>query len=219
MRCASVHKAYCIIPVLLLSVILAGCQKRVTVAPSRQWTCDEKADMAIKKGDYQSGMRLHRRILEKDPHHALASYHLGYAYGQLGQHTQEVHYYEQAVSEGYDQDADLFYNLGMAYGELNMPPKAVSAFKRAVALNPESCEYHYGLAIAYRVNSNTASAEDAFLKAIEIDPNYLDARWDLGLLYVDSGHLAKARHQLRKILAIDPSHHRAKELLNRIGGK
>lgn len=203
----------------MIAIFFAGCSKRILSNSSPQWTCNASADAALQKGDYQSGIRLHQRILEKDSHHALALYHLGYAFGQLGDQKQEVFWYEKAVSEGYVQDADLFYNLGMAYGESNFPEKAVAAFNRAVALDPENAEYHYGLALAHRVNSDAASAEVELRKTIEIDPDYLDARWDLSLLYIDSGHLSKARDQLRRILEIDPSHQRAKELLNTIETK
>ena len=202
---------------VMAAVILGGCQKGGISKPSPQWICDEKADTALQTGDLESGIRLNRRILEKDPHNALAWYHLGYAYGQTGNHQLELACYEKAASAGYNRDPDLFYNLGMAYGELNRVPEAVSAFKTAVALNPESPEYHFGLGLAYTAGSDGGSAEREFLEAISIDSDHAAARFELSLLYVDSGKLPKARDQLKKILETNPSHQNARELLNRIG--
>ncbi|MBW1959946.1 MAG: tetratricopeptide repeat protein [Deltaproteobacteria bacterium] len=178
--------------------------------------CNERADEALKNKDYETGILLHQQLIERQPDNALALYHLGYAYGQTGDRKQEVYYYEKAISEGLNRNAELFFNLGMAYGELNMIPKAISAFKSAVQLNPKSADNHFGLAQAYEANADFASAEIEFLEAIEIDPKHLDARLYLSILYVDRGYFTKARSQLKKILEIDPEHQIARRMLNSI---
>ena len=41
----------------------------------KTWTCDNEADDAMKRNDYEAGILLHERLLEKEPENALALYH------------------------------------------------------------------------------------------------------------------------------------------------
>lgn len=196
----------------------AGCSKgalEARPALEKTWTCDKAADDAMQRQDYEAAIPLHQRLLEKEPANALALYHLGYAYGRMNNHVEEVSYYEKAIALGFKQDG-IFFNLGMAYGELNQIEKSIRAFKKALDIDPNSADNHFGLAIAYQMSVADKLAEKEFLKAIEIDPGHVDARLYLSLLYTDMGELGKACEQLRKILEIDPTHPGAREFLERI---
>ncbi|HID29111.1 MAG TPA: hypothetical protein EYP19_03805, partial [Desulfobacterales bacterium] len=81
-------------------LVSAGCSKGVfgrSTAMDKTWTCDKEADDAMQQGAYGSGVLLHKRFLQKEPENALALYHLGYAYGQTGDHPKEVFHYEKAI--------------------------------------------------------------------------------------------------------------------------
>ena len=196
----------------------AGCSKGIFAkkpVPEKTWTCDKEADEAMKRHDYEAAILLHQRLLENEPANGLALYHLGYAYGQTGDHGKEVLYYEKAMALGFKED-NIFFNLGMAYGELNQIKNSIRAFNKALDINPDSAENHFGLAFAYQRSVADKLAEKEFLKAIEIDPVHVDARLYLSLLYADMGQLQKAAVQLQKILEIDPTNRRAREFLKRI---
>jgi tetratricopeptide (TPR) repeat protein len=182
----------------------------------KTWSCDNSADEAMKRQDYEAAISLHDRILENQPENALAQYHLGYIYGQTEDHLKEVSYYENALSLGF-RSGQFFYNLGMAYGELNEIEKSVNAFKKALEIDPDSADYHFGLAMAYdKSGIADKSAEKEFLKAIKIDSKFVDARLYLSMLYADWGELHKAAEQLRKILEIDPGNVQVLKFLERI---
>ena len=169
--------------------------------------------------DYQAGILRHERVLEKDPTNALALYHLGYAYGQIGDHEKEVFYYEKAIALGFNTD-HIYFNLGMAYGELNEIEKSISAFKKSLEINPESSDTHFELAMAYYQKGFADKlAEEELLKAIDIEPTHMEARLFLSILYADRGETQKACHQLREILKVDPTNARALELLENIEGE
>ena len=196
----------------------AGCSREILVKEpvlEKTWTCDKEADDAMKRNNYEAGILLHQRFLEKEPGNGLALYHLGYAYGQTGNHMMEVFYYERAVDLGFRKDR-IFFNLGMTYGELNQVENSIRAFKKALDINPHSAEAHFGLALAYQMSVVDNLAEEEFLKAIELDPTHVDARLYLSNLYADMGALQKAAEQLRNILEIDPTDRRAREFLERI---
>ena len=195
-----------------------GCARREVVEEpvlAKRWTCDKKADEALKRHDYEEGIRLHREFLEAEPGNALALYHLGYAYGHTGDHEREVFFYERAAALGFEED-NIFFNLGMAYGELNRIEEAIKALQKALDIDPDSADNHFGLALAYQRSVADRLAEEEFLKAIEIDPSHVDARLYLSMLYADRGEMQKAASQLRDILKIDPSNSGAREFLNRI---
>ena len=200
-------------------LVFAGCSKSLFVkSPNleKTWICNEKADDAMQRQDYGAGILLHQRFLKNEPENALALYHLGYAYGQAGDHLKEVLYYENAIALGFGKDR-IFSNLGMAYGELNEWEKSIRAFKKAVDIDPDSADNHFGLAMAYQGSSADSLAEEEFLKALEIDPGHLDALLYLSMLYTDMGELQRARELLRKILEIDPSNRTAREFLESVG--
>ena len=217
-RIFQVFYLYSIIFFLVGLISGAACSNKFLekgLTPEKQWTCDKAADEAMKHHDYQGAILLHQRLLEKEPSNGLALYHLGYAYGQTGDHQKEAMYYERAIDLGFKKDS-IFFNLGMAYGELNQMENSVYAFKEALHFNPNSADNHFGLALAYQKNLADTLAEEEFLKAIKIDPNHLDSRLYLSLLYADMGELKRACNQLRKILEIDPAHREAYEFLKRI---
>ena len=196
----------------------AGCSKVLSgksAEPVKGWTCNKEADEAMKRNDYEAGISLHERFLEKEPENALALYHLGYAYGQIGEHLREVSYYEKAIALGFREEG-MFFNMGMTYCEIGKAEKATSAFKEALRINPGSADNHFGLGMAYHITVTNGLAEEELLKAIEIDPRHADARLLLSLLYADWGELQKAADQLRRVLEIDPTNDRARKFLERI---
>lgn len=195
-----------------------GCSKSLLGKrnePGKGWACDKEADEAILHNDYEAGILLHQRLLEREPENALALYHLGYAYGQTGDHLREVSYYENAIAHGFREES-IFFNMGMAYCELHKTPKAIRAFKEGLGIYPDSADNHFGLGLAYQVRLANSLAEKEFLEAIKIDPKHVDARLSLSILYVDWGELQKAEGQLRKVLEIDPTNERAWRFLERI---
>jgi tetratricopeptide (TPR) repeat protein len=197
----------------------AGCSQKIAERRSdhgRTWSCNDEADRAMYLQDYQAGILRHERVLEQDPTNALALYHLGYAYGQIGDHRKEVLYYEKAIALGFNTD-HVYINLGKAYSELSEIEKSISAFKKSLEINPESSDTHFELAMAYYQKGFADKlAEEEFLKAIDIEPTHIDARLFLSILYADRGEIQKACHQLREILKVDPTNAKARGLLENI---
>jgi len=202
-----------------LSVYMGmGCSQTVLINESEvkhKMICNERADKALMSEDYETAIALHERILEKDPHNGLETYHLGYLYGQLGNHSEEVFYYEKAIDLGFKEDR-IFLNLGMAYGELGQLDRAIGAFKQDLVSNADSTEAHLALAMAYQKVSARDLAEKECLEAIRLDPKNLDARFLLTMLYLGRDEFEKASKQLRQILAIDPTHEGARRYLEDI---
>ncbi len=98
--------------------------------------------------NYPQAVRLHLRVLAEHPDNALGHYHLGFAYGMLGDHAQELVQYRKAVDLGLKR-WDLFVNLGLANFEAGDLEAAAAALTEAVALQPNRPEPHFNLGLVY----------------------------------------------------------------------
>jgi len=213
-------KLQCLIAVLVWTgwIALSACATTPRpqggeVGPS--WTCDEEADRALSEGDLERGIQLHEAFLETHPDDALALYHLGFAYGQSGNHEREIACYERAAALGFSKGG-LFFNLGMAYGEIGKPRKAVAAFQRAIQTDARNADYRMGLGLALEKTGDMEGAARSLEEALRLDPSLSDARWYLARIRVETGRHDEAEAQLRELLRIDPGHPWARELLRKL---
>ena len=182
--------------------------------PHGGWKRHEQADRALMEGGFDLAIALYKRFIQDNPGNGLAWYHLGYAYGHVGQHTQEVACYEKAIGLGF-QRKDVYFNLGMAYLDVGDPNKSIDAFNTTLKMDKKSADSYFGLAVAHQRNGNGDIAEEQLLKAIEVDPAHLEARLNLSWLYTEMGCHEKAIKEYRKILKIDPDNTTAQESLKR----
>jgi tetratricopeptide (TPR) repeat protein len=163
---------------LLILGLLAGCTRVSVEKPpptQKKMTCDLQADKAIKDNDYETGIRLHQQLLEKEPENRVALYHLGYAYGHMGDHQKEVFYYERAIALGMKNES-IFYNLGLAYGDLDQLENAINAFKKALAIEPGNLNVRYDMSRLYVAMGDFKEARDQLQQILKIDPSYPEAR-------------------------------------------
>ena len=109
--------------------------------------CDPLADYFLGMEHYPR-IRRHRIVISDDPANALAHYLLGFAYGVVGQHRQELAEYQKAIALGLD-DWQLFLNLGLLYLESGQNRDATQVLRLAALLGPEQPETHFNLALAY----------------------------------------------------------------------
>lgn len=111
-------------------------------------------------------------------------------------------------------DAEAFHVLSRAYYELEQWDLSISAAQRAVALKPESSEYHLWLGRAYGNKAEHSSwftaltlakkTRSEFEKAVQLDENNVYARSDLAEYYMEApgflgGGSDKARAQADKL--------------------
>jgi tetratricopeptide (TPR) repeat protein len=187
---------------VVAAALLLGIWSCVSTPPhlqSRQWSCDAQADRTVTQGQWEQALNQHQAYLVAHPDSCLTIYHLGYIWGQLGDHAKEAALYNHAVQCGYDGDDQLYFNLGMAYAELEWPGKAIAAFERAVALKPQNADYHFGMGLAAGSAGRRDLAIQALTKAVEIDPRHWDARLELARIELDRGRLEEARVQLEAV--------------------
>jgi tetratricopeptide (TPR) repeat protein len=188
---------------LLLGFWVVGCASMGTPpgrSVQKEWRCDEIADAAVQRQDWDLALSRHQALLDKTPSNCLAIYHLGYIKGNLGDRHEETVLYEKAIQCGLDKDDHLYFNLGMAYAETDRMEKALAAFKKAVSLNSQNAENFFGLGLVAKWAGHTDRAKTALHQALELDPQHWEARILLTGIYLDEGRLDAAQPHLEFLL-------------------
>jgi tetratricopeptide (TPR) repeat protein len=162
-------------------------------APEGQ-VCDPAADYYLGMEDYPKAVELHEALIQRHPGRALAYYHLGFAYGILGNHDRELMNYQKAVELGLS-DWGLFLNLGRLYLENDRPDQASDAFRLAALLGPYRPETHYNLGLVYERLGALQKAEQEILLSLRLDRDQIDARNTLAVIYAEEGNYEQAHRE------------------------
>jgi tetratricopeptide (TPR) repeat protein len=173
-------------------------------ASSQDEVCDVTADYFLGVEDYPQAIESHLRVITRRPDDALAHYHLGFAYGMLGSHRDELSEYRRAVGLGL-RKWDLFLNLGRLYLENGHLQAASDALTTATTLGPAHAEAHFNLALAYERRGAFGPALFEIQTSLGLDANQPDARNMLGLLYAEQGNFAEARRIWSDLAAAEPN--------------
>jgi len=175
--------------------------------------CDAVADYYLGMEDYPEAIQRHREVIESNPNNALAHYHLGFAYGVMGQHQRELAEYQKAVSLGLD-DWQLFLNLGLLYLENGQLQDATEVLRLSALLGPDHAEPHFNLALAYEHRGMLDQAEQQMLLSLEIDPTQVEAHNTLGAIYAEEGKYLRARDEWTELVQANPDYAPARANLN-----
>ncbi len=190
---------------LLLS---SGCQSLHKLKKGRtddRWICPEYADLPLRQGQFEMAIEKHLIVLAQDPDNAVAHYHLGYAYVQLGVHADGISEYLKALDLGLVQ-GDLFYNLGMAYGQLGIYQQAEQAFKRAIEMEPEYEDNYRALGNAQLQQGHFYDAMVSCRKATELAPDNPHSWHCLALAAAKSDEVGESWNAVKELRKLDPDY-------------
>ncbi|HUN57346.1 MAG TPA: tetratricopeptide repeat protein, partial [Candidatus Binataceae bacterium] len=195
---------------LFLAVFLAVTNQRPIAAHASnsdadQAVCDPLADYYLGMEDYPDAIRRHREVIQRDPGNALAHYHLGFAYGAIGDHHDELDQYQKAIALGLN-DWQLFLNLGLLYADDGRVGSAVDLMRLATLLGPYRPETHFNLGLLDERLGLYQPAEQEMLLSLRLDPDQLDARNQLGVIYAEEGNYRRAREEWTDLLTADPQY-------------
>jgi len=203
----------------LLVVVLTAV---VLAAPSGIWAsaadqkfsgdeqvCDPIADYFLGMEDYPEAIRLHRVVINRSPDNALAHYHLGFAYGMVGRHDEELREYRDAVDLGLS-DWALFLNLGLLYLESQHLAAATDVLRLATLLGPDRPETHFNLGLVYERRGMLGPAEQEILLSLRLDGDQPDALNTLGVIYAEEGEYSRAREEWNDLLRTRPAYEPAR---------
>jgi tetratricopeptide (TPR) repeat protein len=210
--------------VILLLLGVALLQPRLDAfASSRAGTldlqvCDPVADFYLGMEKYPEAIQQHLLVVQQHPENALAYYHLGFAYGMVGDHQRELVDYQKAVGLGLS-NWDLFLNMGLLYMENGQLDSASESLQLAALLGPYRPETHFNLGLLDERLGMYQKAEQEVLLSLRIDPDQNDARNILGVIYAEQGNYQRAHEEWADLVKTHPDYAPARAnlaILNRI---
>jgi tetratricopeptide (TPR) repeat protein len=170
-----------------------------------RWVCPEFADLPLRQGRFEEAVEQHLKVLSQEPDNGLAHYHLGYAYGQLGLHPDEIVEYQRSIDLGMEK-GDLYYNLGMAHMELEEYDRAEQSFQQAVEIEPDCGENHRGLGLAHFRQEHYHEALISCRRAASIEPDDPDSWHCLALAAAKADEVGESWTAVKKLRQLDPDY-------------
>jgi tetratricopeptide (TPR) repeat protein len=204
-----------IVLILLAHVIVIS--KAAAKNRAESQICDVAADFALGREDYATAVVLHCRLLQSQPGNALAHYHLGFAYGMMGDTPQELTEYLTSARLGLKR-WDLFLNLGLANLGQHDLARATEALETAVALGPEHFETHFNLALVYESDNRLSEALREINAARQLAPEDLDVANTNATICVELCDTVQAHRIWTHLVKVAPNYAPARanlQILNR----
>ncbi|MGH7933869.1 MAG: tetratricopeptide repeat protein [Candidatus Binataceae bacterium] len=172
---------------------------------SDEQVCDALADYYLGMEDYPEAIKRHLVVIRQHPDDALAYYHLGFAYGMMGDHRKELANYKRAVDLGLS-DWQLFLNLGLLYMDAGRLEEATEVLRLATLLAPYRPETHFNLGLVYERLGMFEQAQQEVLTSLRLDPDQIDARNTLGAIYAEQGNYARAHQEWAELVNSHPDY-------------
>jgi tetratricopeptide (TPR) repeat protein len=145
-------------------------QAALTIRPDLVEAALELVDALLKQGRRDNATQLAAELVDQNPQHASALWHLGYALQLAGRHADAIAFYERA----HVIDADvptLRNNLAVAYELCHREDKALALLEEAVAANPADIEAWTNLTRIYPRHHELEHALAAGKRAVQIQPS------------------------------------------------
>ncbi len=143
-------------------------RRGASVAPLNVNAQNNLANVYLDSGDFDRGIALHQKILEKHPAYAESYYNIGMAYYNQRNFPLAQSYFQRAVS--LRNSPDWYFYLGMAQFKSSQPAAAESSFREAVRRNPGRSDFHAALGAVYENEGKLALALEEFESAERIKP-------------------------------------------------
>jgi tetratricopeptide (TPR) repeat protein len=192
--------------VVLLSLPMGG---NSIAGVNDEQACDVGADYSLGVEDYTEAIRCHVQVLKDHPDDAVAHYHLGFAFGMVGNTKAELGEYQHAEALGLTS-WDLFLNLGLAQLENGDLDAATDSLRRAVLFGENHPESHFNLALVDERRGMLANAEHEIRASLLLDPEQPDARNLLGVIYARERKISDASRVWQELISEMPDYEPAR---------
>ncbi len=102
-------------------------------------------------------------------------------------------------------DAELWNDLATLNLERKLYPDAHAAIDKALALNPQTPEYHYTKAIVFRAEKKLVESDQEYRQTIALAPKVARYYWNYSYLLWDRDQRVKSFAMTRRAIELDPT--------------
>jgi tetratricopeptide (TPR) repeat protein len=153
--------------------------------------------------DYRSALAIWGDTVAKWPENPRAHNNFGDTLSQIGNVTEAIRQYEQAVRLKPDY-AEAQNNLGATLGHTGRMAESIEHLEQALRIDPNYAEARSNFANALRQSGRVPEAIEQYEQALKIDPNMAGTHYNLAATLEQTGRLPDAIGHYEQALRIDP---------------
>ncbi|MCU0691777.1 MAG: tetratricopeptide repeat protein, partial [Polyangiaceae bacterium] len=112
------------------------------------------------------------RLVEANPHAAVAANNLAYMYASKGEQLDRALQLAQAAKAEIPDHPEVNDTLGFVYLKKQLPSLAIAPLRLAVEKDPKNPTFHYHLGLAYSQNGDKAAARQSLEQALKLKPDF-----------------------------------------------
>jgi tetratricopeptide (TPR) repeat protein len=155
------------------------------------------------RGALQPAELLCRQVLQVEPQHPDALYHLGMIAYQMGKAKVAAEYLGRAATLR-PEDPAFHCHLGMAYRAQGRFADAIACSEKALQLRPDYAEAHNNLGNAYKGQGRLHDAIACYEQAVRFQPDFPGTHNNLGVAYQAAGRYDEAVRCCQEALRLQP---------------
>ncbi len=124
------------------------------------------------QGKEDEARKRYERIVEKDPHAAVASNNLAWMYASRGEQLDRALQLAQAAVAQVPDHPEFNDTLAFVYLKKQLPSLAIPPLRRAIEKDPGNPSFHYHLGLAYSQTGDKAAARQALERALKLKADF-----------------------------------------------
>lgn len=163
--------------------------------PTDTYICSKLGALYLSQGRRDEGLAILEQGLQQNPTAAAVIYelhfHLGLAYGGVGQLDLARQHYETALRVALPEVLQLatLINLAALYTNQGALLQAEALLKKTLRIQPDWAIAFYNLGLVYKTSGQLSMAIAAYQEAIRTQPHYPEAHRNLGVVYLKLGQV------------------------------
>jgi tetratricopeptide (TPR) repeat protein len=162
-----------------------------------------QGNKCMAQGANTEAIDIFERLLDIDPHHAIALNNLGAALSRLSLYKEAEKYFRAAIKQKPDF-ADAYSNLGAGFrcrGDIDESEKAL---RSALRLNPSHVDARTNLGMTLVLLDRIREAKAQFSKVLKSRPRSAQALFGLGQVAYLEGRFDESEKFLKRALQVSP---------------
>lgn len=158
---------------------------------------------SMERGAYAEAIAAFQRLLETDPHHAIALNNLGAAHSKQSQYKQAEKYFRAAIKERPDF-TEAFSNLGMVTRWRGYFEDSEKSLRSALQLDRGHFDARVNLGMTLALLNRFHEARGHFKKVLKARPLNTEALFGMAQIASMEGRFDEAEKILKRVLQINP---------------
>ena len=188
-------------------------QLELQTLPERLLNLEQQALQLEINQQFIPAVEIYQQIIQLQPDHADAYYHLGMINDQMQRYSQAHEMLLKSISID-DTQAEYHYSLGLVSQQLGLIEQAIDAYQTTISLNTQYVDAYNNLGNLLCEIGNIQQAELVYRNAIAHVPQHFGSYLNLGNLFLNQHLVDDAIAVYESALQFHPEH---QDILHNLG--